>query len=175
MRWAGAELHDAAGVAVWAPILYEGPARALVAGLKFSGAMALADEMAAAVAAGAPPGVLEGALVPVPLSTARRRERGYNQAERLAVALGRRTALPVEAVLRRRGRAGRQLGRSRRERLTIPAETVQVAGSHGAPRRAVLVDDVITTGGTLAVCAHALRRAGAVEVAAVAYARTPGR
>ncbi len=160
---------------MWAPVLYEGPARALVVGLKFSGAMGLADEMAAAVAAGAPPGLLEGALVPVPLSTARRRARGYNQAERLAVALGRRAHLSVTGLLRRRGRPGRQLGRGRRERLTLAGETVDVVSGRAVPRRALLVDDVITTGATLAACARALRFAGADEVAGVAYARTPGR
>ena len=44
-----------------------------------------------------------------------------------------------------------------------------------APRHALLVDDVVTTGATLAACAAALRAAGARHVAAVAFARTAGR
>jgi predicted amidophosphoribosyltransferase len=43
------------------------------------------------------------------------------------------------------------------------------------PARVVLVDDVVTTGATLAACSAVLRAAGALEVRAVAYARTPGR
>jgi predicted amidophosphoribosyltransferase len=160
------------GVPVWAPVLYEGPARALVGGLKFRGARGLAGDLAAAIAAGAPSGLLRGALVPVPLAPGRRRRRGYNQAEALARALSERTGLLVCAVLERRGDRGRQLGRGRRARL---ARAPAFRARSLAPPCAVLVDDVITTGATLAACARALRAAGASEVAAVSYARTPGR
>ncbi len=157
----------------WAPVAYQGPARALVRGLKFRGARGLADELAAAMAARAPDGLLEGVLVPVPLSLARLRERGYDQARRLAYSLAERTSLPVAPILKREGRPGRQSARGRGARLALVPGSV--TARRAAPSRVVLVDDVITTGATLAACAEALRGAGAREVVAVAYARTPGR
>jgi predicted amidophosphoribosyltransferase len=103
------------------------------------------------------------------------RRRGFNQAERLAVALCARTGLHLCDCLRRRGRSRTQVGRDRQERLGGVDGTVHAPDGAEAPRRAILVDDVVTTGATLAACAAALRAAGAREVAAVAYARTPGR
>ena len=158
------------GVEVWAPVAYEGPGRALVRGLKYRGAVGLAEPMAAAICAGAP--TLAGALVPVPLHPRRRRLRGYNQAERLAAALGRRCGLPVADCLERGGpAAARQVGRDRAERLAGP----DVRAASAVPRPGTLVDDVCTTGATLAACAAALRAAGAESVSALVYARTPGR
>ena len=82
LRWLGPEVVTVNGVEVWAPVAYEGPGRALVRGLKYRGAAGLAEPMAAAICAGAP--ALDGALVPVPLHARRRRQRGFNQAERVA-------------------------------------------------------------------------------------------
>ena len=173
LRWAAPEIEPVLELPAWAPVAYQGPARALVRGLKFRGARGLADELAAAMAAGAPEGLLQGVLVPVPLSRARLRERGYDQAGRLAYALAERTGLAVAAILERQGRPGRQSARGRGARLALAPGSVSARRS--APVRAILVDDVITTGATLAACAEVLRRAGAREVVAVAYARTPGR
>jgi predicted amidophosphoribosyltransferase len=132
--------------------------------------------MAAQVVAGAPDGLLEAvSLVPVPLEPGRRRRRGFNQAERLAGAMAARAEVGwIDCLQRRRG--GRpQVGRSRPERLDAVRATVAVAAQAKVPPRVLLVDDVITTGGTVSACAAALRAAGAREVAAVAYARTLGR
>jgi ComF family protein len=175
LRWLGPDLASACGVEVWAPLAYEGPARALVKALKFGRVPRVAETMAAQIAANAPARALVSALVPVPLHPARLRRRGYNQAERLAAALAARTALPVTDCLERSGDRATQVGRNRRDRLRGIAGSVRLATGAVAPAVAVLVDDVVTTGATLAACAGALRAAGARHVTAIAYARTPGR
>jgi ComF family protein len=175
LRWLGPDVVCLEGLDLWAPVAYAGPARSLVRGLKYRGAPGLADPMAAQIAAGAPEQLTAGrpALVPVPLHPARRRRRGFNQAERIAAALARRTGLEVADCLSRGGSARRQVGRGRAERLQEFDGTFEAKAP--VPARAVLVDDVATTGATLAACAGPLRDAGAAAVAAVTYARTPGR
>ena len=177
LRWLSFEQPPGAGVPVWAAVSYEGPARALVRALKFRGAVGLVDAMAAQMAANAPPGLLEGrSLVPVPLHPARRRRRGFNQAEQLAVRLARRAGLALSDCLERSagGAHSSQVGRGREERLR-GVEGIRMRAGAAVPLRVLLVDDVVTTGSTLAACAAALERAGVREVGAVVYARTPGR
>ena len=178
LRWLGPEpVGVAPGVAAWAPVAYAGPAQAVVTALKFRGAWGTARAMAAQVCANAPPGWLEAtALVPAPLHPARRRRRGFNQAERLAAAIADRTGLALCDCLTRAGPRATQMGRGRAERLTGIAGSITVhPDARPPPGRLLLVDDVMTTGATLAACAQALQAAGATEVTAVAYARTPGR
>lgn len=161
--------RSAAFAAAWAAMAYEGAARDVLHALKFHGARPLAGIMAAQIAAGAPPALLSGAIVAVPAHPGRRRARGYDPADLLARALGRRTGLALAPVLRRGGGAVRQVGESREVRRTHGR--LQITARHPAPPVAVLVDDVHTTGATLEACCTALRAAGARRVVAITWAR----
>ena len=150
---------------------YEGPAGALVRGLKFGGRAKIADFMAAQIAAHAPPGVLHGTIVPVPVHPDHRRRRGIDHVNALARALARRTGLGVSTCLARIGDPRPQVGRDRRERLLGP--TIQAVGA--VPVTALVLDDVVTTGATLAACLRALQSSGCGQITAIAYARTTAR
>ena len=158
----------AAFTRAWSPLAYEDTARALVAALKFRGRLAVADLMAAQIAANAPDGLLAGTLVAVPTAPRRRRARGFDQAALLVAAVHRRTGLPVARLLQRSDHA-RQAGAGRSARLAAPI-AVTVRGR--APALVTLVDDVHTTGATLDSCAKALQTSGAQRVQALTYART---
>src|SRR6187200_2169998 len=124
----------------WTPVAFEGPARAMVHALKFRGALAVADLMAAQMVATAPAGLLADGvvLVPVPTPAGRRRRRGFDHAARLAAEIGARTGLDVAPCLRRAGAAPRQAGARRAERLAGDRVRVEVCGA--VPDRVVLVD-----------------------------------
>ena len=112
-------------------------------------------------------------LVPVPVHAARLRQRGFDQAELLARALGRLLGLPVERAVRRATRttAQHRLGRSARAGNVRSAFAVDAHGAGAiAGRWVIVVDDVVTTGATLAGCARVLREAGAPAVSALCVA-----
>lgn len=112
-------------------------------------------------------------LVPVPLHPARRRERGYNQAELIARPLARKLGLPLRAYLlvRTKPRPPRLL-LSRRERWESVRGAYEMRrGAQVDNIRVLLIDDVCTTGATLDSCARALKRAGAKSVTGLTVAR----
>ncbi len=111
-------------------------------------------------------------IVPVPLHWWRQWRRGFNQAELLAGELGRHLGIPCLQALRRVKSAGHQASRSREGRLAAmrgvfaPNPKLPVAGL-----RLWLVDDILTTGATLAAACRELQHAGAAEVRIFALAR----
>jgi ComF family protein len=171
----GHEQPAVAGASAWAPFGYSGPARSLVGALKFGGVRSAAAVMAAQIVACAPGGLLAGALVPVPLHPVRAARRGFNQADLIARELASRTGLPLLDCLQRLGPPTRQVGRDRAGRALSISGRIAVAAGTSLPHAVAVVDDVITTGSTIAACAEALRRAGAAHATAVAYARTLAR
>ena len=115
-------------------------------------------------------------LVPVPLTRARLRERGFNQADLLARALSRRTGWPIEAFVRRErgGPSLARLGRRERERVAEHAYSLNPTSvpALGPDSQVLIVDDVITTGATGVACAEVLSAAGAECLGIVSFART---
>jgi predicted amidophosphoribosyltransferase len=103
-----------------------------------------------------------------PTSETHRRQRGYDQARLLARAVARRLNRPCRPLLTRQP-GPPQTGRARADRVTGPVFVTRGR----VDRRVLVVDDVVTTGGTVVASARALRHAGARDVIALAAARTP--
>ena len=159
-----------------AALRYEFPADELIQALKYRGelmlAPVLADILARAVAHAPRPDV----ILPLPLSDARLRQRGFNQAGEIARPLARRLGvrLDLETLVRVRDTAPQvQLSAAERNRNVRDAFACRstVAGLHVA-----VVDDVMTSGATLREAAKALKRAGAAEISLWVVARAlPGK
>jgi predicted amidophosphoribosyltransferase len=129
--------------------------------------------MAAQLTALAPVELLRGTVVPVPVHPDHRRRRGIDHSAALARAVARRAGLSYAECLVRGGASLPQVGRGRRERLRGPAGTIDT--SRETPPEVLLIDDVVTTGATLAACVTALRGSGSQHITPIVYARTPGR
>lgn len=150
-----------------------GPARRIIHRIKYERCPFLADDLAhAALADDIFRRHLAGSvLVPVPLHAARRFDRGYNQADRIAAFLAAHTAgCRAEPLLCKRRETGSQtrLGRSERRKNVAGAFALADGMTVDPASRYVIIDDVLTTGATLHACAVALRDAGATHVDAAA-------
>ena len=110
------------------------------------------------------------AVVPVPMHRVKKRKRGYNQAELLAVALAERLRLPMLPLLEKTKEKRTQSKLARADRAGNVRNTF-AAHSLADGKSVLLVDDVCTTGETLRACARKLITAGASRVCAVTVAK----
>jgi ComF family protein len=182
-------LHAPAGVPIGlpgdlpAPLLqldwcapFSGSVRSALHAIKYGGEQRLAEPLGAAMARRwARVGVGADLVTHVPVHAERARIRGYDQAELIARSAARFLGLPCASLLARERATIAQFDLDRGDRAANVAgafaarfgrDSVDPAG-----RWVLLVDDVVTTGATLAACAEALERAGALGTSAITVAR----
>ncbi len=111
-------------------------------------------------------------IVPVPLTPKRLRQRGFNQSLVLSRYVSKSLKLPVDYLsLRRTKETLPQSLLSPEERKKNVRDAFQVKGDNLKKKRIILIDDVATTGNTLNECAKVLKKAGAIEVRCLVFAR----
>jgi competence protein ComFC len=155
----------------WA--VFAGPIRNALHRLKYKGDIAMGEILARPLISMLQEQTWPIDLVtPVPLSIARRSQRGYNQASLLSIPLA--FALGFEhrpGVLAKIKDTRSQVGLSYEERRTNVAGSFSAVGKDVAGKNILVVDDVTTSGATLDACAGALKQAGAQVVYAITLAR----
>ena len=162
--------------AAWAPFRYEWPLAQLEARFKFGSDLAAGCTLSSLWNAARAPNALPDAIVPVPLHPSRLRKRGYNQALELAKPLAKHLGVPLLREALRRSRAT-----DAQTELTAIQRRRNVRGAFEAnfdretPQHVAVLDDVFTTGATLAECVRVLKRVGVQRVDVWALARAPAR
>lgn len=151
---------------ITAPYRWTGVVKELVYSLKYRNVRASAPRLADLMSAHlSDKRIAADLIVPVPLHPSRERERGYNQSELLARGISKSTGIPMaNGVLARTRNTPPQVSMTtpeeRRRNVVGAFECVgDVAGV-----RVLLIDDVVTTGATVAECSAQLRQAGAAAV-----------
>lgn len=144
---------------------YEEPVRHLIHGLKFQRRYAygrLLGDLLAETVSTRP--VLPQCLLPVPMHSARFRERGFNHTVEIARQITRRLGIPLDCASLRRTRATRpQVGLSIRERARNVEKAFELVRPCPA-RHLALIDDVVTTGATVNALAKLLKKHGAERI-----------
>lgn len=155
---------------------YDGLVRELLLLLKYRGGVCYAEDLAELLVAGVQRYYADrsfDAVVPVPLHPLRRLQRNYNQAKLLSSSLARRIGLPLHTnCIRRVKRTDTQTKLTAAQRLSNVNKAFRAGHlSWLANRRVLLIDDVMTTGATVASCARALKKGGAESVSVLTVAR----
>lgn len=164
--------------AAWAPFRYAWPLDRLETRFKFGRDLAPGRALATLWQRESCPLTAPQLIIPVPLHRRRLRTRGYNQALELALPLSRALGIPCgRDVLRRIRHTEAQTGLDATERRRNLRAAFALRDGASLPSHVALLDDVFTTGTTLAECSRVLKQAGVakVDVWALARAPIPGR
>ena len=155
-----------------APYLMDGPIRSAIHKLKYEDLRAAAPTMGRLLGEWLESKDLpRDCLVPVPLHPRRMRGRGYNQSALLAEHVSRISGLPVRNVLKRTRDTPPQANLGGRSQRQENVEGGFICREDVKGAKVVLVDDVVTSGSTMAACAQALKKSGAASVWGIALAR----
>ena len=111
-------------------------------------------------------------LIPVPLHTAKRRARGYNQSEEIVRGLSEMTGLPIatEGIVRTRATESQTRKSALQRWENVEGVFLLSQPERFAGRHVLLVDDVLTTGATLTACADAFQSVSGVRISILALA-----
>ena len=177
--WCGCEIHEkihrrwlSGGIPCYSAFEYDekSPAGELILRFKTERDLRTSRLIAAKIATTLPKGIKLDLLVPVP---ARDGERGRDHAYKIAEELGAILDLPLCCEALGRRESSREQHSLRGKERAENAEKSYYAKKHTLKgKRVLIVDDVVTTGATLAACARAARELGAIVIAAGAFAAT---
>jgi ComF family protein len=160
--------------AAWAPFRYAWPLDRLETRFKFSRDLAAGRALVTMWQRVHPPATLPQMILPVPLHRRRLRQRGYNQAWELARPLARSLGISCRHdVLQRIRHTDAQTGLDASQRRRNLRAAFARREDIALPRHVAILDDVFTTGATLAECVRVLRRAGVRRIDVWALARAP--
>ena len=158
---------------IWVPFAYAWPLDTLEGRFKFRGSLAAGRVLSTCWMEAGPPPILPELILPVPLHTSRLRARGYNQSLELARPLARRYRVPwAHDVLQRVRTTDAQTDLDAASRVANVRHAFRVRRLP-KEKHVAIVDDVMTTGATLAECTRVLLEAGVERVDVWALARTP--
>jgi ComF family protein len=169
--------QNAASLSVIAPFMTNDPVLGIVHKIKFSAYTALVPLMSrslqAAFAYYRNSPADSHLLIPVPMHPRQLKERGFNQAELIALELAGGLNIPLRTDLLGRKRPGRRQSSTPREKRPANVRGVFCAKKGALTgKHALLVDDLVTTGATAAACATELLAAGAVSVTVLCLGRS---
>jgi competence protein ComFC len=156
------------------PFRFEGTIRLAVHALKYQNLRALSGTLAGFLHSYLSTNPLPAdQLLPVPLHLKKLRQRGYNQSQLIAARLGDSLRLPVNTstLVRVKRTSSQATSQSVEQRRQNVQDAFACADGKTRGQRVVIIDDVATSGATLAACAAALKEAGAISVWGLTLAR----
>lgn len=151
---------------------YRGPAAALIKQLKYHKSFQLAEGIGAYMAAYLIQNQwpIPDLIIPIPISSLRKWQRGFNHSQIIAEAMGKILDVPVKMLLKRQNRSTSQAALNKEERIKMNKGTYQLKRSpHLADQSLLLIDDVMTTGTTLRHCADVLDQACPQSIQALTF------